>query len=284
MAKADKGLDKELALDLLEQIPVGVMVLGSNGEVVWANPMLCSMVGMSPGDLKGLDPTAAKPGYIKELLSARQLVTIPSVEGSPERSLMCSSKSLNGAYEGACKVNFYMDASATVKIESVVGDLQQKVNELELTDQLTGLLNYRSLVRGLELMISCSRRYDNVLSVVSIEVTNLDELDKQFGDGSADKVIVATSQTLRDQLRWADMIGRVSVQGFFLVLPETTQANAAKLIEKLSSQLTTLDIEGNKAISDAVQISYGTAQWEKRDDIGTLLKRARESMTAVSDK
>lgn len=146
--------------------------------------------------------------------------------------------------------------------------LQQELAEQSLTEPVTGLLNTRGLLVALEPQVARSRRYDNPLSVVMLEVHG------SAVDGDA---LVRVSRILKDQMRWADMIGCNEHRQFILALPETREADALKLIEKLQARLAA-ELEGMD-----VSPVFGMAEWHKADNVHTLLGRAAGALQPALD-
>ncbi|HSH30212.1 MAG TPA: hypothetical protein VK971_09925 [Thiohalobacter sp.] len=144
--------------------------------------------------------------------------------------------------------------------------LQQELSEHTLTDPVTGLLNRRGLSVALEPQISRSRRYDSPLSLVLLELR---------GEAGA-PARIRVSRILKDQLRWADMIGCNEDQRFILALPETRLADAEQLIAKLRERLAA------EFASEAVETGFGVAEWRKADNIQTLLNRAAAALAPAA--
>ena len=140
--------------------------------------------------------------------------------------------------------------------------LQAELEQQSLTDRVTGLLNRRGLSVALEPQVSRCRRYDSPLSLVLLELRG--EVDG--------RVRTRVSRVLKDQLRWADMIGCNEDQRFILALPETRQADAEQLIAKLRERLTA-------EFADAsVATAFGVAEWARTDNTATLIERAARNL------
>ncbi|MDX2463692.1 MAG: diguanylate cyclase, partial [Porticoccus sp.] len=92
------------------------------------------------------------------------------------------------------------------------------------------------------------------------------------------------SQLLRDQMRWADLVGRLDSGQFVFVLPETDKEAAISLANKIASQLNALKVTVDDQLSVEPQACFGVASWEKGDDIRLLLERSNEAtQTAIQN-
>ena len=73
--------------------------------------------------------------------------------------------SLCKEFEGSTQIfKFFEEVTEQVKLKQENSALQQQVEELTITDELTGLANPRALNRALSSQVTRSRRYNNPLS------------------------------------------------------------------------------------------------------------------------
>ena len=130
-----------------------------------------------------------------------------------------------------------------------------------------------SWVQFLDYEVSRSRRYNNPLSLLklSIVIFNSDEFSKE-------EVNQDISETLRDELRWADMIGHSDEGDFLIVLPETPPEALTTLINKIDGAISSRLKHTYNALD--YKVVTGEAHWQKGDNSGTLLERARDDLLA----
>ncbi|NNJ91828.1 MAG: GGDEF domain-containing protein, partial [Gammaproteobacteria bacterium] len=150
--------------------------------------------------------------------------------------------------------------------------LKQQVERLTLTDELTGLANERALSQQLAIQVTRSRRYQNPLTLALLSMEIADDNNPHILDDNYDRLIVAFSQFLRDRLRWADFIARCSGGRFIVVLPETTEAEAAKLFENMASETASIGL--SEAQKNSINMQFGLAAWQKGNDPKLLVERA----------
>ena len=82
------------------------------------------------------------------------------------------------------------------------------------------------------------------------------------------------SLLLKDQTRWADLVGCNNEGDFILVLQEATRDSALQLVEKISARLAAENTDS----PEPVLACYGIAQCDKNDDAVSLLERAESAM------
>jgi diguanylate cyclase (GGDEF)-like protein len=154
--------------------------------------------------------------------------------------------------------------------------LRRQIEELKLTDDLTGLPNRRAITQALELQISRSRRYRNPLSIVLVHAAVPDEQIERL-QGDAAPLVLGVSQFLRDRLRWVDQIGRWEDNIFLLVLPETKLEDARALVDKIDTELSDRTLPAPLDTLNPA-LSFGLGVWHKGDDLRTLLQAANRDL------
>ena len=108
----------------------------------------------------------------------------------------------------------------------------------------------------------------------------------EYREGPAitkDQVLMAIGHLLHDQLRWADITGRLDDEDFLIILPETEDDATKKLAEKIKAQLEDLRIGRNEQ-KMMIKMCFGITSWVKGDDQGKLLERTEQAMTAATTR
>lgn len=164
----------------------------------------------------------------------------------------------------AVRARLLRDVSEVEHLRAEREHLQAELEAQSLHDPVTGLLNRRGLLVALEPQVSRSRRYNSPLSLVVMDV---------YGATAEAAFLVRISQILKDQLRWADMIGVSENHEFIMALPETHRDDALSLTEKLNERLGREFQGGNTAWA-----AYGVVEWQKTDNTSTLLRRAQAAL------
>jgi len=111
-----------------------------------------------------------------------------------------------------------------------------------------------------------------------MRVANLLEYIRHYGNENADRLLLNVSQTLNDQMRWADVIGRLDKTEFLFILPETSEEVTQELREKLREHIMNITLPAVEDDSFKLQLEFGMAQWRKGDDVGMLMQRARHML------
>ncbi len=250
---------------ILAEAPFGVATVDADGRLSWCNRALAKLAGRPLTELTGLLETA--------------LLVTPGVPSSGIVQFEQDGKSVQRVVvdrEDGQRVIYYQDVTVQEALRSERTALEEQLQQHNTVDSVSGLLNQQAVRRGLEPLVSRSRRYDNPLSVVTLSFTNLANVRREQGDASADEAVLSISQLLRDQIRWADLVGRLDKGDFIFVLPETDQVAAEALAGKIARQLREFTIP---ALGDLrPEGSFGVSSWRRGDDANLLIKRAHDAL------
>ena len=275
----------ETSHHILNNAPMAMIVTDDAGLVLWCNDTLSNWTNGAPDSCVGRTETAIL-GIAEQANAKTQIPTSngpfnlgQTHSGEKRRVMRCPLPPLNGT-----QTILYVDVSEEELLRSERTQLTQLLEQHNTIDAISGLLNDLAINKGLEPLVSRSRRYQNPLSVVTMNVINTDDINKAAGQVAVDKVIVAVSQLLRDQMRWADLVGRLDSGQFIFVLPETDKAAAISLANKIASQLNALKVAVDDQLTIEPQACFGVASWDKGDDTRLLLERSNEAAkTAVQN-
>ena len=116
------------------------------------------------------------------------------------------------------------------------GQLAERLTEvwtLATVDHLTGVLNRQAVLANLETEIERAARFAHQLSVVMVDLDHFKRLNDSHGHAAGDLLLRRVADTLRENVRSVDVVGRYGGEEFLLVLPETDVDAAASLAEKL---------------------------------------------------
>jgi diguanylate cyclase (GGDEF)-like protein len=200
-----------------------------------------------------------------------QLQLFPN--GMPSQLLKIESRVIPGSQ--GMTLRCFTDVSEGEALREENARLKQPVEELTLTDELTGLANERAFHRVLSAQVTRSRRYTNPLCLAVIEVDTEGEKQKL-----PQEMILAVSRYLRDRLRWVDLIARWNSDKFMLILPETTEEDASSLLNKIRDDFA--DTELPESINHhTINLQIGIAEWQKGNDGRLLMKRSMEALAAA---
>jgi GGDEF domain-containing protein len=251
-----KNLSHHAALALLNHCPLAILVMDDSGRIQGFNRAFAALLGEAATTLSG---DSQPDGLVTPLLGNGTLVNWIMPDGD-ERWLAIEAVDI--AEPAGLTVRCYRDVTEKLRLKKERDTLQQEINKLSLQDQqIPSLLSLYGIQISLDPLVSRSRRYNSPLSLLCIGIdTGVDR----------DKAIKRVSYLLKDQTRWADLVGCNSNRDFILILQETTQDAALQLVDKLVPHIQLLggtDEAGIKAY-------FGITQCQRNDDAEAMLERA----------
>ncbi len=250
-------LESELALNILDEMPVCVLLL-KDGMIIWANRALAQTLQTTKEKLIGLRCEDEQGSAYAALFEDSDQLCLTQ---SNEEKLWLSRQSFE-LVGCSSSVHIFTNVTYQVQLERERNKLAANVQALETKDRVTGLFNRNAILQSLDMQVSRSRRYNNPLSLLRLSLES-----SAIGDELTD-IVKGISQVLKDQLRWADQIGMLDPTTFLIILPETNLSNAKELATKLANDRTALGEN-----TSVWHIKVGAAMWQQGDDPQKLLNR-----------
>jgi two-component system cell cycle response regulator len=132
------------------------------------------------------------------------------------------------------------------------------LQELALTDPLTGLPNRRAIEDWAARQLCGAARYDFPFWVALADLDHFKTVNDTHGHDAGDTVLKAFSQILKRRSRRSDICGRIGGEEFLFVLTHATQEDAVRVIDCIRAELeaTKFNFDGN---SLKVTASFGLA-------------------------
>src|SRR5512141_1022900 len=140
-----------------------------------------------------------------------------------------------------------------------LADRVTEVCTLATVDHLTCVLNRQAVLATLETEIERASRFGHQLSVVMVDLDHFKRLNDSHGHAAGDRILRRVADTLRENVRSVDFVGRYGGEEFLLVLPEADVDAAASLAEKLRRLVGSQEVAlGDGNVSSAT-LSAGVA-------------------------
>ncbi|MDQ3929503.1 MAG: diguanylate cyclase, partial [Chloroflexota bacterium] len=115
--------------------------------------------------------------------------------------------------------------------------LEDKLNKLATYDELTDLYNRRAILQRLHEEIARSRRYQQPVSLVLLDVDHFKTVNDTYGHDVGDEVLRRLAQLLREHVRGVDFPARFGGEEFAVVLPNTDLQGARRAADHLRQLL-----------------------------------------------
>jgi diguanylate cyclase (GGDEF)-like protein len=120
-----------------------------------------------------------------------------------------------------------------IKIQEELFQVNQKLEQMAITDGLTGCYNRRYLMQQLEHEVLLNMRYRIPFSVFLFDIDHFKQINDRYGHLVGDEVIRRTAETVREKLRRTDILARYGGEEFTVYLPHTNREQAMQLAERI---------------------------------------------------
>lgn len=129
-----------------------------------------------------------------------------------------------------------------------------RMSDLAMVDELTGLKNRRSFFDAIDSVIAGSRRRGKPVAVALLDVDHFKDVNDTFGHSVGDVVLREIARRIEDTLRQEQIVGRIGGEEFVVLLPDTTPSQALVAIERVRKAIgdRVIDVPGAEAVQVTV--------------------------------
>lgn len=127
------------------------------------------------------------------------------------------------------------------------------------TDELTGLGNRRAISQQLPRLFDQAQRDGRPVALIVLDVDHFKQINDNFGHLGGDRVLAAVARRLRTAVREDQLVTRWGGEEFLVVAPDTGEAEAAVIAERLRGAVCWEPIEIDDERSTEVTVSGGFA-------------------------
>ena len=160
----------------------------------------------------------------------------------------------------------------------------EKIQELTITDDCTGLYNARHLYKTLETEVYRSARFGYEFSVIFIDLDHFKQVNDTHGHLVGSKLLAEIGYLIKAQLRLIDFAFRYGGDEFVVLLPQTPKDAALVVARRLRDSLRNSNFCKDEGLNLNVRASIGLATYPH--DAKTphdIIRQADEMMYMVKN-
>lgn len=138
------------------------------------------------------------------------------------------------------------------------------------TDFSTGLFNRNYWEHIKRKLIRLPENY--YYSIVIIDIDSLKEINDKYGHLQGDETIKIVGQAIKGEIRSSDIAIHYAGDEFIIILPNTKENEAVKVVKRIRERIEVLYTKGNISISAGIAVSIND------EDLETMLNIADKKM------
>ena len=153
----------------------------------------------------------------------------------------------------------YLADQISIVLDNAI--MHHRIQELSITDGLTGLYNRRYINERLEELWARASRHGEPLTVILADIDNFKSVNDTYGHDRGDEVIRRVADVYRDGSRQEDLVARYGGEEFLVVLANTETQDALVLAERIRQMAREQEYEwADRAITLSIGVAtYPTA-------------------------
>ncbi len=171
-------------------------------------------------------------------------------------------------------------AGALESTRRLLGETTRRLEEMAITDELTGLYNRRHALEELKAEFSRSMRFGLPLSCLSIDLDFFKDVNDRYGHLAGDEVLRQISDLFHNNFREPDILARIGGEEFLVILPQTDIQGALAKAEWLRKQVEqqAFTVEHGTTIRMTISIGVTAYPDERIHNMDHLIKVADDAL------
>ncbi|XKE44868.1 diguanylate cyclase [Halomonas organivorans] len=156
----------------------------------------------------------------------------------------------------------------TVRDITEAKELELRLRELSITDELTGLYNRRYFMQRLREAFAQCQRKGTRAAVIVFDFDHFKSVNDTHGHAAGDRVLRRLGRLLSERLRRMDVPGRLGGEEFAILLPETPLDGGLRVAEDIRREIAALELSSPQGAPFRVSITCGVDALAETDASG----------------
>ena len=185
-------------------------------------------------------------------------------------------------------VGFMFDISERKKQEQELETLKKQLEEYSYQDGLTGIANRRFFEDSYQREWLNAQREQQPLTIMLLDIDYFKQYNDYNGHILGDACLKQIAQILKKSVsRPRDLVARFGGEEFILILPDTTQASAIEVVERILQSIRTADIcHSSSPLDQRLSVSLGvkTIIPTQKNDKMAFLKEVDQNLYLAKER
>lgn len=162
----------------------------------------------------------------------------------------------------------------------LLGSYRKIEHSLATVDQLTQLYNRRYFFATCPDLLVSAQTHGETPVIVSLRLTNLKEVNDQFGYQAGDNLLTQAGRQVLRHIRSGDIAARLSGRRFAILLPNITTQNAEEIAQRILNHLQHLVVLNKAGEEVAIQpkIDVSITHLYPEQDFEAWVKHAKDAL------
>lgn len=144
-------------------------------------------------------------------------------------------------------------------------EIQERLRDLTLTDDLTHLYNRRGFFTLAEQALRYARRNKKEHVIVYADLDNLKVVNDRFGHAAGSRMIVDAAEIFRSSFRDSDIVARIGGDEFVVLAQDSSAIGAEAIKNRLEIEIKNFNSKNERPL--ALSISFGTIHFNAKTDL-----------------
>jgi diguanylate cyclase (GGDEF)-like protein len=163
-------------------------------------------------------------------------------------------------------------------INETLRQKNEELQEISITDSLTGLYNRKHLMETLEKEVARSQRHSLTFTLLVIDIDHFKKYNDSYGHLAGDEVLRILAAVFRDSIRSSDYAARYGGEEFVVMLPQIGPEEGVQTGERIRNMVAEEKFTGKKR-RIKVTVSVGVASYPQNgEDPESIIREADDAL------
>ena len=266
------------------------MITDVDGNIEYVNPNFTTITGYTSEEILGRNPRILKSGLTS--IKVYEELWHALISGKEWRGEILNRKkngdifwefaSISTISDPSGRITHFVSVTEDISVRKAVEEkirvLNSELEQLAMTDFLTGLFNRRFFIQRSTDEVKRAKRNAEPLALLMLDFDEFKKVNDTFGHETGDLALQQVASVMSTSLREIDILGRMGGEEFAVLLPNTSLEEALLLAERVRQSIENISFEKSKGLLK-ITASIGVAAFtDEMSDIDDLIRNADNAL------